>query len=399
MTQAIAGVTTDELVDRARQLGPRLRELHPETVRLGKLPVETMDTLRAAGLIQFFQPARYGGPELEWGAQIRVSREIAKACGSTAWITSVVGTHLALVGRFPEAAQDDVWGDGSDPLVSSASALTPGTGGTAARAPGGYTLKGVWKFASGIDHAAWAMLTAPLGEDESVHLHCLVPTSEITVVDDWDVTGLRGTGSKQIRIEEPVFIPEHRAMRSEEISGTNAPGAALNHGYVYRIDFRPYFGTIMLGPVLGAAEGALAEYITATSGRSGERGPEQGGRQLRLSEAAADIAFAGYAVDRMLDVLDRRGVAGEALTRQEWVESMRDRGYATMTCVNAVHRLLQDMGASGLSEKNRVLWHFRDLCAMASQRGLNWDRNGGAYGRWAFGLPTGRPGLDAPLTP
>jgi hypothetical protein len=87
----------------------------------------------------------------------------------------------------------------------------------------------------------------------------------------------------------------------------------------------------------------------------------------------------------MLETVHRRGAAGEALTPAEYADSMRDRCHIARTCVQTVHQLILDVGASGLSEANPIQWNFRDLSTMAVHGGLAWDRVGAAYGQWAFG--------------
>ena len=99
-------------------------------------------------------------------------------------------------------------------------------------------------------------------------------------------------------------------------------------------------------------------------------------------------------MDNMVELLDNRGEADEPLTPKERAESMRDRAYATRTCVDAVHRLTRQMGATGLADDNPVQRHFRDISAAQGQIGLNWDRNGGAYGKWVLGVATGDAAID-----
>ena len=89
-----------------------------------------------------------------------------------------------------------------------------------------------------------------------------------------------------------------------------------------------------------------------------------------------------------------RGQADELLTPNERVESMRDRAFITRSCADAVHRLVRQMGAIGLSDGNPVQRQFRDITAASAQIGLNWDRNMGTYGKWALGVPTGDQAID-----
>lgn len=396
------GPSLDALVASTRELVPRLRERAHRTDELRTLPVETIEDLSAAGLFRLYQPRRYGGYELDWGAQVALSRLCAEACGSTAWIVTVLSTHAALVGRLRARAQDDVWRAEPTALVATASARTAGT---ARPVTDGFLLEGSWRFASGIDHARWVMVPAPVEGSAATGpaslRQCLVPAGDYEIVDDWHVSGLRGTGSKRVVVGEPVFVPEHRTLGFVELLASDPPGAAVNDGYVYRMELGPCFGTILLGPVLGAAEAALADYLEITRARvgaiRGDRIADALPVQLRVADSAAAISAAALLVERMIAVIHGRGTAGEPLTAGERAESMRDRAFVARWCTEAVFRLVRQMGASGLTDDNPVQRHFRDLTAMTAQFGLNWDRNGGTYGKWALGLPTGDPAIDADL--
>lgn len=387
------------LLAAAEDLVPEVRKRAERTEKERSVPRETIDAMKDAGLFKLYLPSRYGGYEMDWGAQIDLSRALGAACGSTAWLLTVLATHSAMVGRLPGAAQDDVWGDDPDALIATGSARTEGE---AVPIDGGYLVHGAWRFASGVDFSEWVMVAAPVAGLETEppgHLRqLLIPAADYEIVDDWFVAGLRGTGSKQVRIAEPVFVPEHRSLGFLEMLGARPPGAAVNDGYVYRIEFGPYFGTILLGPVLGIAEGALAEYLDATRVRvgaiRGNRIAEAEPVQLRVAKSAAEISAAALMVERSIDVLHQRAMRDELLTPQERVESMRDRAWLTRTCTNAVHRLVRQMGAVGLKDDNPVQRHFRDITAASAQIGLNWDRNAGMYGKWALGVPTGDRAID-----
>src|SRR5215813_12383423 len=101
--------TIDELAARAEALLPRLRERAAQTEELRRVPDETIADFRQAGFFRLFQPARYGGYELDYGpVQLALGSVLGHACGSSAWVQSVVACHAWLLGMFPRAAQDAV---------------------------------------------------------------------------------------------------------------------------------------------------------------------------------------------------------------------------------------------------------------------------------------------------
>ena len=131
--------------------------------------------------------------------------ELGRGCPSTAWCYGLWAAHAWLVGHWPLRAQEEVFGDGPEVLLSSS--LNVGKA-TCERVEGGYYLTGRWEFSSGCDHAGWVMLGAPGIGDRS---WVLVPRSDFEIDDTWFVSGLRGSGSKDI-VTDNAFIPQHRVL-------------------------------------------------------------------------------------------------------------------------------------------------------------------------------------------
>lgn len=383
--------TRDELVGRARELVPGIRARAAATEKLRRLPDETMRELFDAGFFRICQPARYGGYELPWGGHMAVAQELAQACASTAWIVAVVGMHAVIPGRMQKRVQDAVWGETQDVLISTGS---PPTTGKIRRVRDGYQVSGGWRFNSGVDHARWISVTAPVqAEDGSVlPVHrVMLRRDEIEIVDTWFVSGMSGTGSKDINVPD-IVLPEWRVDESARNFGKSPPGAAVNpEAYIFDVELGPYFGLSIFAPIVGAAKGALADYVAATRER---RGVHFGTDvrmltpvQQRVAESAMEIKVADMLLANALSLIDQRGAARAAVTLPELAEIGLQRAYVAKLCVDAVTRLVRQMGASGLSDDNPVQRHYRDLMAMAAQIGANWDVHAGQYGRHLFGLP------------
>jgi 3-hydroxy-9,10-secoandrosta-1,3,5(10)-triene-9,17-dione monooxygenase len=386
-----------ELVERARRLGPTFRARAEATEKNRTLLKETMAALFDAQLLRYFQPKRYGGFELEWGAQFSIGREIAKFCPATAWIASVVGSHASFVGRMKPELQDEVWGKTPDMLICTASVARKGV--KAVREKGGFRVKGQWGFASGIDHAGWGVVPVEV-EGETDRYQMAVPAGEFGIVDTWFVSGMRGTGTKDILLDD-VFIPEHRTLAASVWLGANPPGARVGKSYVYSCDFHPFVGTSLLGPLYGTAEGAFNAYVEQTRGRSsvmgGARIDEMAPVQLRLAESGGELKAALMLIEEHIRVLRRAGNAGVPVPGAQRLEINRDRAFAARLCLNATERLVQQLGALSLQDSNPVQRHYRDVAAMSTQIGINWDRNLLPYAKLLLGLPTGDHHVDAEL--
>src|SRR6476661_6288758 len=149
----IAGVT---------ELLPALRQRAQETEDARVVPAESVKSLEETGFFRLLQPKSAGGLEADPVTFFTAVRLIASACGSTGWVSSVVGVHPWQLALFPAQAQQDVWGSDINTRMSSSYAPT----GKAQPVEGGFRLSGKWSFSSGCDHATWVLLGGMVfGED------------------------------------------------------------------------------------------------------------------------------------------------------------------------------------------------------------------------------------------
>src|ERR1700730_5127626 len=191
----------EELLARAEALVPVLRERAPRAEQLSRLPDETIADLHSSGLFRILQPARVGGSELPYRALFELTAVIGQGCGSTAWVLGNLAAHHWLLGMWHPEAQDEIWGESPDSLISSALAFARGR---ARRVEGGYRLSGRWPFSSGIDPSAWNIFGAIVSDEETGQSEprmFLAPAGDYTIIDTWQVSRLAGTGSKAVGVD------------------------------------------------------------------------------------------------------------------------------------------------------------------------------------------------------
>ncbi len=149
MATATANVPArEELIDRARQLIPALRDRAEHADDLRRLPDETHGEMMNAELYRIYLPARFGGFELDYMLQVDIAAELGRGCGSTAWVQAVVASHSWMHGMFAPAAQEEVWGDDPDALIAGS---TPTADARVEPVEDGFILNGTWTFSSGVD--------------------------------------------------------------------------------------------------------------------------------------------------------------------------------------------------------------------------------------------------------
>lgn len=375
----------EELVERARAMVPALRERAQRTAADRRLPDATIAEMQQHELARCLQPVMFGGYGSDYRVFTRVIRTLAQGCGSTAWVYGVFGEHNWLIGMFPEEAQHAVWSE--NPRALTASSFTPT--GTCTTVSGGFRLSGRWSFASGCDHAHWLLLGAFVDGDPKQERVFLVPMRAATIVDDWNVLGLTGTGSKTV-VLNGVVVPASQSLTPGAMKAGTAPGAALHKGYpLYRAP-RSLFSTFSLSSVpVGLAERAVEEFVAATRERvsRGTRMAEVESMQVTLAEASAKVE----AAVAMVETTCARGYAAmmgqEAITTELAAWSKRNSAYATRLALEAVSSIFNVAGAGALRLDHPLQALFCDVNAGAAHLSLTFSRNVRPYGQSRLGFP------------
>lgn len=327
----------------AQKLVPLLNERAAETEVLRALPEETVRDLVEAGLTRLLQPVHYGGANERVATYMEVCAALSHGCVSTAWCNFVWGVHNHLIALFPRATQEEVWGSDPGTLVSA----SLGPVGAAKVVKGGLMLSGRWGFNSGCDHARFLLLGAMTSDGPWL---CLLPSSDYTVIDNWHVVGLRGTGSKDAEADE-VFVPFARALR---FSNSIEPSRAL-------------LTLVIAGPVLGAAEAALERYRELI-----EKPDDPPGRQ-RFARIAAQIRSARLLLMEAAREVDQSLVDGDALEPLVQLRIARDTAFASVKCQEAVNELFAAVSGRTLHECEPLQRLWRDVTAGCSHARLRWD--------------------------
>jgi 3-hydroxy-9,10-secoandrosta-1,3,5(10)-triene-9,17-dione monooxygenase len=311
------------LADTARDIAPELADLIAEGDELRRLPDTAWKLLADGGFLRALQPARWGGGEVTMVEFVDAVIELSRANPSAGWVAGVVGVHPWQLALFDDAAQTLMWAD--DPTTMHSSSYNPT--GKAVAASGGYRVTGRWSFSSGCDHCRGVNLGAIVQRDDpggipDFRSFLLLP-GEYRVEDNWFVAGLKGTGSKDIVVDD-VFVPAFRTQSHVDYAlGAALPGQVLNDGPLYRLPWSVVFNMALAASVLGAARGFVDTWIAETRNRviaGGIRLAEDPLTQRRLAEAT-------FALDAAIGLT--RADAAELWQRAEAhdLPTMEDRGH------------------------------------------------------------------------
>ena len=383
--------TEAELLNRAAALVPVLKERAARAEELRQVPSETVADLLASGLHRIGVPVRFGGLDVSYGLALDVAAELGRGCPSTSWCYGLWAAHSWLVGYWPLQAQHEVFGENPDALLSSS--LNVGKS-TCEPVEGGYRLSGRWEFSSGCDHAGWVMLGAPPltpshngGERNWV----LVPRSDFVIVDTWFVSGLRGSGSKDI-VTEDAFIPYHRILDVNTAGNGDWTGWELHGQARYRAPIGALLGWDLVAPMVGIAQGMIDEFTARLAGTSGPgRTADSPAVHTRLAQASAETDAALTVMQGDIREILRKGAEGEAFTPLERARFRRDKAFTVQLCLQAVNRLFDISGGHGIFDSTPLQRFHRDAQAVAHRDGLVMDLDGRDFGRVALGLPPEGP--------
>lgn len=378
-----------ELLSRAYRYAGALRTRGLEIARARQVPEDVMVDLGQLGLLQLARPARYGGPDLGMDTVFRIGRAIASGDGSVGWVYCVSNSHDHLVGMYPKQVQDEYWAS-AQALCASSYMPT----GKASRVNGGWAVSGKWSFCSGIDFCGWIVvgaITVDPGPAPQPELRFfLVKKSELTIIDDWHVMGLAGTGSKSVSIDS-VVIPEDRVLRNLDVTAGKTPGGAFHANPLYRTSVWPLFGFSILAPATGIARGVLEFMVSQLRAKPGEPpatfDAKQHDTQKRLAEAGALVDAAELLYERGLRETTALIQASHELPIDLRVRNRRDQAYLVGMCRKAVDILMGMSGGRGIREESLVQRAFRDLYAISAHPGGNWDAASASYGSVLLGGP------------
>jgi len=376
-----------QVLDGVRDLLPTFRERADEAERLRAVPEASVKELEETGFFRLLQPRRYGGMEADPVDFYTAVRDIASACGSTGWVSSVLGVHPWQIALFDDEAQQAVWGDDSTTRVSSSYAPM----GKAVVTDGGFTLSGRWSFSSGCAHASWVLLGGLVHNAEGQIIDFrtfLVPRDSYEIVDVWNVVGLAGTGSNDIVVDE-VFVPETCTLSMGETGRCKGPGQAVNTGDLYKLQFHSLFTTTITTPIIGIARGAYAEHVEMQRGRVrasyGEKASLDPFAAVRVASASSEIDAAWALL--MANIREQQSYVarGEKIPISQRLKIRRDQVLGTQRAIDAIDSLFEASGGRALATGTPLQRAWRDAHAGRVHAANDPERALQMYGASEFG--------------
>ena len=376
-------IDSKELLERARGLLPKLKERAFDTEHAGRVSSETVSDILATHLNRISVPVRFGGLDVEFSLMHDIAIEFGRACGASSWCFSLWGVHNWWVGYYSPEAQEEVYANGPDVLTSSAGFAI---NSQAEPVPGGFRVSGHWQFSSGCDHAEYvfAITSSPDGP-----MGTIVPRSDFAILEDsWNVSGLRGTGSKDIVIDN-AFVPTHRTLPGRgNMFSTNAWSPRdYHHQRRYAVPMGALIVWDLVAPAIGLAQGAVDEMVARLTGTSGRaRAADSPMVQAKIAESAAEIDAARALMHADFEDAQGKGERGEPITPLDLARYARDKAYCMKLAVSAVNRMFDMAGGHALFVTDPMQRIHRDVQACMHRDGLVFDFGAQPYGAAILGI-------------
>ncbi len=325
----------------------------------GYLTRASSDALYETGILHMKAPAVLGGGEADLLTQYEVIEAVSRINPAAGWCTMVGATSLGIPGAFlPDEGVAQMFADGK--LPRGAILIMPS--GRAVPVEGGYRLSGRWAFASGVQHAEWisvhALVESAAGDPPALHM-LTFPAHQARLHDNWQVLGLRGTGSCDISVEE-IFVPASLAWNVE----TQEPRRG---GALYRLGIPAFVANEHAAFATGVARRALDLLTGIAINKRRGYGPGAvsladrpaiqrliGHSELRL-RAARDLALA---INReAMDVVEEGGTPDARLALQTRASAV----YCTEVAEDIISQAFRYAGAAAIYEQSVMQRCLRDI--------------------------------------
>ncbi|MGE0732890.1 MAG: acyl-CoA dehydrogenase family protein [Acidimicrobiia bacterium] len=394
-----AGHRHHEVVEAARALGPAIAAAADEIERLGRLPDALVEQLRAARVFDLYAPAAVGGLEVDPLTAFSVTEELSRHDGSVGWCTQVAAATTVFLAWIDPAAVAEMTalGGGRLHIAGSARAL-----GQARMVEGGYLASGHWNYASGVRHANWFLGTCVVERPDGRRSprSMFMPVTDGTIVSNWNVLGMRGTGSDDFVLDE-VFVPAGRAAERRWIEVNRAPLYDQRLNMVAA--WAPTAG-VGVGLAQGAVDALVALGAQATAGsevplREREAVHDAAGRAATMVGAARAFVL-GALGHAWQQILERPHGSPDATVTRAVTEAQLAITHALNEAVRVADTAFHAAGTAAISSANRLERILRDAHT-AVQHAAGQPIHVRAGGRVVMGLDAGKVDLSrtGPVTP
>jgi alkylation response protein AidB-like acyl-CoA dehydrogenase len=363
------------LPERAKIVAGIASEYSAQSEALGQLADPVVAALHENELFGMWVPKSVGGAELDPVDSLEVIENLAYGDPSTGWVLMAAalanGTGAAYLEK---SAVDELFAEGRSPVIAGQGTRP----GNAVPHNGGYKLSGSWSFASGIKHGTH-IHTLGIIETTGEPRIFVLPVEEANLIDNWDVMGLRATGSIDYTIDD-AYVPEGYT----HFSATDVPKQGE---YLYRVGIVGFAGMCHSGWACGIGRRALDELAANVRERGGLKNPQGASDAFQQGFAKAEGTYRAaraLVYETWNDVQETLKQGTELSTRQQTLIRLA-MSHVTWASHEVVSWVYQSSGTNAL-RNSTIQRLFRDMHA-GTQHLVASPPVKGAIGRELAGLP------------
>src|SRR2546421_7980835 len=379
-------------LDIARTLAPLIRARAAEIEASRQLPADLVMEIARAGLFKVAVPEAEGGLGADILTTLRVIEEVARADGSTGWCLAMGINTFRQSAQFAPEVRRKLFH--ADPIGVSAGSANPR--GRAVAVSGGYRVTGHWFFASGCMHSALLHGACKVfdGEtprrrpngDQDVRIAYFSPKSDARIIDTWNVSGMRGTGSHDIEVDD-LFVPEEHTFSAMDRRARVTGPMNRMHGF----DLAGCgFSCVGLGVARAAIDefAALAQVKVPRS--SSDLLRERPMVQARIGEAEARLRSGRAFLFDTVQAMWQTVVAGEFVTERQRSDLRMAMTHAAQSAAQATHMVCATAGTTSIFNSSPLERYARDAEVVTRHNQLQFV-NYEAVGRTMLGLESNSP--------
>jgi 3-hydroxy-9,10-secoandrosta-1,3,5(10)-triene-9,17-dione monooxygenase len=390
-------LTVDQMIARAVALRPELRARQAEVEATGRLSDDMNRKFVDAGFYRAVQPRIFGGYELSVPDFMRVMMEVGRGCAESGWVLSLTAGHAHMLAGFPPAGQIAIYGAEGE---FRAPGVPPPTA-QAVTVPGGYRVTGGWDYVSGCDiatHFIGGALFRDAAGAPAGSILCCIDRADYTIVDNWHMVAMQGTGSKRVEVKD-LFIPAERTLLWTTATGElsrERPGRAIHANPMYFGRNTPFLIAESTAVVVGAAYGALDCYEELIKTRKSRFPPfpynyEMAEYQLNFGRAQTLIDTAHAAMiqagEQYMDVCAREAAGGPEFSidierRLQMIEQQ-----CIHLCHDAVDIMFRTAGTSSAKTDSILGRFWRNIAVIRTHLAHQSDSVAVNFTRFHFGQP------------
>jgi len=372
------------LLERVRGIGPVLKANSAEGERIRRLPQASLDALSGSGLLTMLTPKSMGGLEVDPVSYASLIEEAVKYDTAAAWTLTNPLIWAFFCSRLPDKGAAELLGD--DPRAMFAASITPPL--KAELVDGGYRISGDGRFVSNCHHARFIASACLVDDSENPGqvIWAYIAREDVQILATWDVLGMRGTGSDDIRVDG-AFVPTHRAFPfvPEIEYGSKFQGP------LYRFSFLGIVAAALPSVMLGIARVAIDEAVALARGKTATGSSSalwmSPAAQSQIGQAEATLRAARALVFQTLDDVWQWVVSGQEITKSQRADLLLAATKASESTVQVVERMHTLAGTTGIYSGNAIERCFRDIQVVRQHRFYTESRYE-TFGRMYFGLET-----------